>query len=169
MKLHPIRKVRSGDLLQDWPAQGRKGLRVAFSKYSRFYSFNCSSSYRSNMSYSSAEIKTFRVEALQEGLRIKNLVSSFPSNVGAVIDHLVKNDVLAEDELLGIEHLIGEEATERLMLKRHAHVALVLGAQKLLPKINIMTSAEVIAQIAAESSHRNVKKAHLRALLAVCD
>lgn len=121
------------------------------------------------MSYSSAEVKTFRVEAMQEGLRIKNLVSSFNfhSNAGAVINHLVKNDVLAEDDLLGIEHLIGEETMERLMLKRRAHVALVLRAQNHLHN-GIMTSVEMLARVAAENSRRNVEKAHLRALLAVC-
>lgn len=50
-------------------------------------------------------------------------------DVGTTINLLITNRILTEDELLGIEHFIGEASFEKLKLKKHEHVDLVLSPQ----------------------------------------
>jgi hypothetical protein len=50
-------------------------------------------------------------------------------DVGTTINLLITNRILTEDELLGIEHFISEASFEKLKLKKHEHVDLVLSPQ----------------------------------------
>lgn len=84
------------------------------------------------MSYSSAEFREFHAQASLslEGLHINLLLLWFCSkDVGTTINLLITNRILTEDELLGIEHFIGEASFEKLKLKKHEHVDLVLSPQ----------------------------------------
>lgn len=156
----------SGSLLLDWPSTSQKKKYVAFSEYSTFHIYNCSSRYRANMSYSSIDIRRFFNRAMREGNRIKNLISQFPFNAGAVILGLVKNNIIDEEELLGIEHLIGQKTYEQLMDERRAHMMLVLSVQNHLRETN-QSSEERLAHVAKVNSHKSTKKARVRALLAI--
>ena len=119
------------------------------------------------MSYTSADQRSFRAEAAQDGLRIQDLVSSCPSNAKTAhaIQHLMKNGVLSREELLGIEHYITKDGPVRLMYERRAHAAVVLKAQKQL----LQKSEDIVdklARVSAASSSKSLQKAGLRAALA---
>lgn len=165
-------------LLEEWPRQ--KALseydkivvppnpmkRVTFSTYSSARYFKCDSSYRANMSHSSADCKRLRAEVAREGLRIQRLVSSCPhTKTGNVIHHLVGLNVLSMDELVGIEHLVSKDASARLLHERRAHAATVLRAQQEMQQCRD-TMFDELARIAASSSSRSIQKARLRAALA---
>jgi hypothetical protein len=166
------------ELLEEWPR--RKSLseygeivvppnpmkRVTFSAYSSARFYKCSSSYRANMSHSSADCKMFRAEVAREGLRIQRLVSSCPqTKTGNVIHHLVGLNVLSMDELVGIEHLVSKDAPARLLHERRSHASTVLRAQQEMQQTSDIRCDE-LARIAASSSSRSIQRARLRAALA---
>jgi hypothetical protein len=140
---------------------------VTFSPYSTMRLYKCPAADRSKKSYTSADRRSFRAEAAQDGLRIQDLVSSCPDNTKTAhaIKHLMKNGVLSREELLGIEHYITKEGPVRLMYERRAHAAVVLKAQKQL----LQKSEDIVdklARVSAESSSKSLQKARLRAALA---
>jgi hypothetical protein len=119
------------------------------------------------MSYSTSEIKKFHSRAQREGLRINRLLACCPPNqAGTAIKLLVTNQILTEDELLGIETLIGEGAVERTKLKRCEHADLVLSTQMRMREKNEEDVGK-LARIASSNSKRSFQKARLRALLAM--
>ncbi|KAL7475746.1 hypothetical protein ACHAW6_001653 [Cyclotella cf. meneghiniana] len=141
--------------------------RVSFSTYSRARFYKCSSSYRANMSYTSADCKMFRVRVAREGLRIQRLVSSCPSTKpGSVIHDLVEQNVLSREELIGIEHLVTKDAPARLLYERRAHTATVLKAQKEMHERNDIDKVDELARVAIANSSRSIQKARLRSALA---
>lgn len=162
------RSVQSASgLLEEWPSQYKVKSQVVFSEYSTCYRYKCDSTYRSSMSYSTAKIKKFHAQALSEALCVNCLIACFPSkNAGDAINLLVTNQILKEDELLGIEHLIGEETGDRLKLKRREHVNLVLSIQMRMREKN-EEDVDKLARIASSSSKRSVQKSRLRAFLAM--
>lgn len=157
-------KSQGLDLLEEWPCTNIQK-RVTFSEYSTKRVYKCSQTYRSNMSYSSAEIKIFQNDATQEGLRIHQLISLYPLKKG-VIYHLIELNHLSGEELLGIEHLIGKDAAACKWYNIRNHVKTVLMVQKGMHERN-EESLDELAQIATERSGKSVRQAQLRALLAL--
>ena len=118
------------------------------------------------MAYSSIDIAGFSNQAVQEGNRIKNLISQFPFNAGTVIAGLIRHNIIDVEELLGIEHLIGRDAREQVRENRRAHVMLILGVQNRLRETGL-SSAETLARVAQTNSSESIRKGRSRALLAV--
>ena len=140
---------------------------VTFAANSTMHLYKCAAAYESKKSYTSADRRSFRAEAAQDGLRIQDLVSSCPGNTKTphAIQHLMKNGVLSREELVGIEHYITKDGPVRLMYERRAHAAVVLKAQKQL----LQKSEDIVdklARVSAASSTRSFQKARSRAALA---
>ncbi|KAL3798853.1 hypothetical protein HJC23_004641 [Cyclotella cryptica] len=174
----PVAQAQGLALLEEWPrhnsltehneitAPSNPKKQVTFSAYSSARFYKCDSTYRSNMSYTSADCKMFRAAVAQEGLRIQRLVSSCPpTKTGNVIHHLVELNALAMEELIGIEHLVSKDAPIRLLHERRAHSSIVLKAQKETQRREDLC-VDVVARVAVASSSRNIRKARLRAALA---
>ena len=164
-------------LLEEWPRResltpDSKELKllsdtkqVTFSPHSTMRLYKCASADRSKKSYTSADRRSFRAEAAQDGLRIQDLVSSCPGNTKTphAIQHLMKNGVLSREELVGIEHYIAKDGPVRLMYERRAHAAVVLKAQKQL--LGSEDIGDKLARVSAASSSKSLQKAGLRAAL----
>ena len=158
-------KSQGLDLLEEWPCANIQK-RVTFSEYSSKRVYKCSQTYRSNMSYTSAEIKAFQNDAAQEGLRIHHLISLYPLKKGSAIHHLIQQNHLSSEELLGIEHLIGKEAAVCKWYDIRTHVKTILMIQKRIHERN-EESVDKLAQMATERSGKSVRQAQLRASLAL--
>jgi hypothetical protein len=117
------------------------------------------------MSYSAADRNRFQAEAVQEASRIHMLTSSLPVPTGVAIYNLIENNLLSKEELIGIEHLIGQGTALPVYCERHSHTNAVLRMQKEMQKKNV-TNAEVLAQFARTRSSKSSKRASMRALLA---
>jgi hypothetical protein len=159
------------DLLVDWPVSdssdggGMMGLKkeVTFSKYSEVHLYKRDKRYQVNKSYSSADRKSFQIEAAQEGIRIQDLIKTSGS-----IGKLLESRVLTRAELIGIEPLVTKKGAVRMMYERRYHSALVLRAQEELREKNVNgnKAEKMLADVSVRSSSKSSQNAKLRAALA---
>ena len=118
-----------------------------FSNYSEMKVYEEDPKYQATKSYSKEDMKRFREEAAHDGFRIQELISSLPHGTGAAIQHLLRNDQLAPEELLGIEHFIVKRDTAlKMAYARKVHVAFVLDVQ--MPGLDGIATLREIKQLA---------------------
>lgn len=162
---HNIIHSQGLDLIEDWPTKQKK--QVSFAKYASLHIYNCSLTYRSTMmSYSAADQKAFQAQALQDGLRIGQLIAASTLDTGAAIHRLFERNIISCEDLIGIEHLISDRAIMAVRDKRKTHVQLVLGLKEEVQKKN-GERVKLIVKALKVSSSKSAKKAQLRAILAV--
>lgn len=140
-----------------------------FSNYSEMKVYEEDPKYQATKSYSKEDMKRFREEAAHDGFRIQELISSLPHGTGAAIQHLLRNDQLAPEELLGIEHFIVKRDTAlKMAYARKVHVAFVLDVQMQLRERSqgSVCGIKTLARAAVSSSAKCAKNARLRAILA---
>jgi hypothetical protein len=164
----PITSINQGQsLLVEWPRGddmttlcSRKA--VAFSEYSELKLYHNGS--RSNKYYSSADRKNFRMQAVQDAHRVRNLIASCGVSTGSAILQVVELGLIEKEHLVGIEDLVNEKAAAEIVQRRKVHVASVLEAQRLIQKRKRKeVDTVLLAKIAGMSSSKSVEKAWLRA------
>ena len=81
--------------------------------------------HRSNIAYSLQDRDLFNTEAQQEADRIKVLIITAPQESRAAsIKYLLKNNIVAKEELVGIEHLALDNSSRSEIRKRHSMAVL---------------------------------------------
>eukprot|EP00984_Skeletonema_dohrnii_P037770 scaffold40222_cov172-Skeletonema_dohrnii-CCMP3373.AAC.2 len=81
--------------------------------------------YRSNIAYSLQDRDLFNTEAQQEADRIKVLIITAPQESRAEsIKYLLKNNIVEEEELVGIEHLALDNSSRSEIRRRHSMAVL---------------------------------------------
>lgn len=163
---HPSNQGSS--LLEEWPCHDSvfyfHQKKVTFSEYSELRFYNTNRSHESNKSYSSADTKSFQVQAVFDASRIRHLVSHNPIRTGHSIEYAVNLGWIKQEELVGIEHLLSNTSAASLVNRRRAHVASVLKAQQLLQEnYEYGVDTVMLAKIASRLSAKCVKKAQMRA------
>lgn len=169
--------VLRGTLLEDWPrkesvttsddssfdstaAQAEdKGQRcklrrhVDFSETSRLYVHKReSSSLLRSLSYTKKDYDEFGREAMLEGLRIKDIISTTPHDSTAKsIKYLLRHGIIGREELVGIEHFVlGKPSAVPKM--RRLHAAAVLWKQQELQQQEVEDPASELGKFARSSS-----------------
>jgi hypothetical protein len=140
--------------------------RVVFSEYSEICVYQRNDKYEYNKSYSSADRKTFRCQALLDGDLIREVIASCPLQDANALHRLLEMKVLRTEDLLGIEHLISEKGNARALKQRRTHVALLLRRQEKLRRENIADEV-MLAESVLPISAKSAAKARCRAALAV--
>lgn len=144
-----------------------KSKKVSFSRYSTKRIYATDPHYENWKSYSSADQKTFRKEAIHDAFLIKLLVSTFSLPTATAIHELMKQGSLTREQLLGIEHLFSMDA-EQSSHKRLSNINFVLSVQQQMREQNEnKVNADMLALIAIAKSSRMSEKARLRAALAL--
>jgi hypothetical protein len=143
---------------------------VTFSICSTCRVFRDDPRYQANKSYTSNDVDNFRRQAAREGVRIRTLASmvSKSTDTGNALRHLIHNDVIAREELIGIEHLIVAHKASQIADERKTHSSYLSSAHERLAEVSsdAAANADVLASMAVTSSVKHVKEARLRALLA---
>ena len=105
--------------------------RVVFSERSSMQLYYPDPCYRRAKAYSKAEQQGFSSEALQDAIRIKTMVMSnkATNNPKASFKHLLKNNCISLEEIIGIEHLVLVKSASKLVEERQAHARAVLFEQ----------------------------------------
>ena len=101
--------------------------RVSFSEMStlNIYDNYRGGLHRRNMAYSSQDQDTFQTEATQEADHIKVLIITAPQQSRAdSVKHLLKNNIVSREELVGIEHMALEDSNRSDIRKRHSMAVL---------------------------------------------
>ncbi len=101
--------------------------RVSFSEMStlNIYDNYRGGLHRRNMAYSSKDQDIFQTEATQEADRIKVLIITAPQQSRAdSVKHLLKNNIVSREELVGIEHMALEDSNRSQIRKRHSRAVL---------------------------------------------
>ena len=81
--------------------------------------------HRRNMAYSSKDRDIFQIEATQEADHIKVLIITAPQQSRAdSVKHLLKNNIVSREELVGIEHMALEDSNRSDIRKRHSMAVL---------------------------------------------
>ena len=81
--------------------------------------------HRRNMAYSSKDRDIFQTEATQEADHIKVLIITAPQQSRAdSVKHLLKNNIVSREELVGIEHMALEDSNRSQIRKRHSMAVL---------------------------------------------
>lgn len=113
---------------------------------------------------------TFRFRAAAEGHHIRQLLTGCPiSDANRICRTLINLNVLDVEQLLGIEHLISEEAHNSVVEARRDHSKSLLKKQKELKEdtnndtVNVV---EVLADLARERSGKSMDSAWGRAAMA---
>lgn len=155
-------------LLEEWPhnylAAHCSRKEVTFSEYSEMRVYNNNGRCRSNKYYSNDDRKHFQAQVAFDASRIRNIISKYPLQTEKAIHHAVDVGLIKHEELVGIEHLVSENAATNQFYGRRTHVASVLRAQKLLQeKYGNVVDPVTLARVAHKSSSRSVEKAQLRA------
>ena len=144
-----------------------KAKKVNFSKCSTQRVYVTDPCYENWKSYSSADQKNFRKQAVDDAFRINHLLSTFPGPTGIAVHELMNQGVLSREDLLGIEHLVGVNA-KKAMQERRSYTNFVLGTQKHMRENNKNKINDgMLAAVAVAKSSRMIEKARLRAALAL--
>jgi len=139
---------------------------VTFSEYSSLHVYQVGPIERQK-SYTSAERKSFQIDAFREATRIQSLIASCPYEGGEAIRYLLNFGLINPEELVGIENLIcGRSSSKKVAKERYLHTALVLEKQRELRDMNEMNFAQKLAATAVTRSLKSVEKARFRAALA---
>ncbi|KAL3804171.1 hypothetical protein HJC23_013690 [Cyclotella cryptica] len=140
--------------------------RVSFSEYSSLHLYGSDPSYRCQMSYSKSEIEDFRFRAASEARHLRQLLARCPLQDANRICHLlIVHNVLAPEDVLGIEHLLSENASRLVFTERLFQRASLLAKQEELREKNEL-DAELLAEVAISRSAKNAERARVRAAIA---
>ena len=156
-------------LLEEWPDYNQHPQlkkRVRFAKYSevRFYQ---SAERPADKCYSKADIKKFRAHAFLLVSKLEKLILKTNMPTGIAIHSMIDFGVIKHDDLIGLEHIVTQQARQEFAEVRKNHVAVVLRGQYLIRVKFADSSDEVAASMLSKvsiiSSSKSVKKAMLRA------
>ena len=139
---------------------------VDFSETSRLYVHKRESpSLLRSLSYTKKDYDEFGREAMLEGLRINDIISTVPQDSTAEsIKYLLEHDIISREELVGIEHFtLGKPSAVLKMRKLHA--AAVLWKQQELQDQKVEDPVLGLAKFAQSSSIslRSSQNARIRA------
>ena len=166
-------QAQGRDLLEDWPqrtdasAIAPPSKQVTISPFSQARKYTVDES-TNKPSYSSKERKLFQDEATLEAFRIRKLMAMCPEGCntgGKATIYLIKHNILAVEEIIGIENLIFLSSAKHVLKERRVHTALVLKKQDELRERNEV-NADELGEIARLRSSKSVERALLRAALA---
>ena len=178
--LRPPAQFKSNNLLEDWPRrvscystedmedmqQGPLPKGVDFSDFSQLRIFLPDTTYTKSKAYNPEERKDFKMEALREAVRIKRLITSTPApSMRESLKYLLKNKVLAPEEIVGIEHLVFSKSVTQVCRARKAHVQAVVQKQHELQQ-GQRDSTKKLGDYSASRSIKYVKHARVRAAMA---
>ncbi|KAL3805295.1 hypothetical protein HJC23_009002 [Cyclotella cryptica] len=142
--------------------------KVTFAVYASRRCYVTDLSYEAGKSYSSADRRIFQEEAIREGFRIKDLVSSCPLPTGRAMQELIKHGLLTCEELIGIEHFVRTKSLAQASDERQSYLYLVLALQREMRERNEgAVDADKLAAAALAKSSASVAKARLRSALAL--
>ena len=136
--------------------------------------------YAKTKSYTKEDRAAFSSEAVLAAIRIKRKVvatSSSPNmTTKAAFKHLLKNEVISLEDIVGIEHLVMGRSAARLPQDRKEHAQAVLREQmrhkRSLFKRNTSgmrqddTTAEKLSDFSSVRTAKAVKRARIRAAMA---
>ena len=93
---------------------------------------------------------------------------SISNDAGCALRHLIQNDVIAPEELLGIERMIVPNNAPGVAAERKAHASFIENVHMGLAEVHsdLAVNADVVANLAMAKSAKHVKEARLRASLA---
>ena len=82
--------------------------------------------------------------------------------------HLIHNDVIAIEELLGIENMIVPNKTSKVIAERKVRASFIEIVHARLAEVSSdeAANADVLARLGVSNSAKHMKEARLRALLA---
>lgn len=191
---------RGNELLEDWPhlassadaadwhslcrclgdaallVQSRK--QVTFSERSSMHVYRLDPSYAATKSYGREERKSFGTAALREAIRIKRLVIGCTPTDGTsttkdAFKHLLKNNVIALEEIVGIEHMVLGKSASKLLRERQDHSRAILLEQRRMEcsrrgskTLEGNDTCETLGRFSALRSSKSVKRARIRAAMA---
>lgn len=162
-----------GSLIEDWGPRVVSAdvameleKKVTFSEFSYRRVYTSVPYYEACKSYTSADRKRFKDEAISDGFRIRHLISLFRISTGRAVKELLKQGLITSEDLLGIEHFCSDKLAEKALNNRLSYTNLVLRAQEELRR-NGLVDAEKLAAIATAGSLGCVEKAKYRAILAL--
>jgi hypothetical protein len=139
--------------------------RVSFTQYSRVREYEVSRTHRK--SYTHEDEQAFRNEALMDALRIRDAIASHPDVTATnPVKRLIELNLLATEEMVGIEDKIVDLTGMKKALEYKAHATFLLDHQDELRRNNDEGYAEKLAHAAAASSSASARKARARAALA---
>jgi len=147
--------------------------RVFFSETSTLnvYANNRDDLHRSNIAYSTQDRDLFNTEATQEADRIKVLIITAPQESRAEsIKYLLKNNIVAKEELVGIEHLALDNSSRSEIRKRHSMAVLKKQQeqqqrQQQKPYLPLQDPAMALGKFARKNSLESRNRARARAAL----
>jgi len=143
-----------------------KAKKVSFSECSTQRVYVTDPYYENWKSYSSADQKTFRKQAVDDAFRINHLLSMFPGPTGIAVHELMNQAILSREDLLGIEHLVSVNA-KKAVQERRSYINFV-GVQKhMRDNLDSKVNDGMLAAVAVAKSSRMIEKARLRAALAL--
>lgn len=152
-------------LLEEWPWRdsfmdtSMCYKEVAFSDYSSLHLYPTHEVER-RKSYTSAEIKEFKNQVSADALRVQELIAEIPLERGPAVRHLISQNKLTPEELVGIDHLICDDnAARKIAFERYTHSTIVLQKQYKVKDVEL-------AAVAIKRSSKSAKKAVVRARLA---
>ncbi|KAL3783076.1 hypothetical protein HJC23_012113 [Cyclotella cryptica] len=119
---------------------------------------------RQSMFYSSAEYEAFRTRAASDGYQLRRLLAACSSRNADTLRLLINRGVIAREDFLGVEHLISEQAGQRVPQERRAHSVSLLEMQKKLREKNEL-NADLLAEVAVATSAKSAQRARVRAVI----
>eukprot|EP00985_Skeletonema_marinoi_P000627 scaffold224_cov108-Skeletonema_marinoi.AAC.25 len=149
----------------------RPRVRVSFSETSTLnvYANYKDDLHRSNIAYSLQDRDLFNTEAQQEADRIKVLIITAPQESRAEsIKYLLKNNIVAKEELVGIEHLVLDNSSRSEIRKRHSMAVLKKQQeqqQKQQQHPSLRDPANALGKFARKNSRESRNRATARAKL----
>ncbi|KAL7480922.1 hypothetical protein ACHAW6_006584 [Cyclotella cf. meneghiniana] len=138
--------------------------RVRFSEYSTMRVYVVDPVSRQSMSYSSAEYEAFRTRAAFDGYQLRRLLAACSSQNADTFRLLISHGVISREDFLGVEHLISERATERVLRERRIHSVSLLEKQNELRERNEL-NADLLAEVAKAMSTKSAQRARVRAVM----
>ncbi|KAK1733723.1 hypothetical protein QTG54_015578 [Skeletonema marinoi] len=147
--------------------------RVSFSETSTLnvYANNRDDLHRRSIAYSTQDRDLLNTEAQQEADRIKVLIITAPQESRAAsIKYLLKNNILAREELVGIEHLALDNSNRSEIRKRHSMAVLKKQQeqqqqQQQKPYLPLQDPAMALGKFARKNSLESRNRARARAAL----
>ena len=147
----------------------RRTRKVRFSEYSELCVFRSGTKRPSDKAFTRRQLGIFKTNAAIDGLRIRQFFSQQleqHSSTNEALRDIINRGLLTRGHVIGLEHIVSQEAACRRTHERKAHTAGVLHAQKLLSqaKYNRGDTNAKLAKFARMSSARSVEDARLRAI-----
>ena len=165
--------VRRDTLLVDWPKRNssigvtHKSNTVRFSEASQLYVYERHSiSLLRSLAYTKENRDEFGKDALEEGLRIKQLIAMSPCDSTAEsLKFLLQENLLSKAELMGIENFFhGKSARAAKVRKQHSDAVLKRQWEQRHQKLD--DPVIDLGKFAQKSSLNSTKSARIRAAVA---